>query len=121
MEDHMSEEFTEVRVLDNFYQTSSFFPMPVVLMSTLNESGSTNLAPYSLCFPYIVTGGKHAMVLLARTDSNTAINIVKSKVCSINFIPDKKININDCWTKRISSNDTDKVTRNISFISFYLI
>jgi flavin reductase (DIM6/NTAB) family NADH-FMN oxidoreductase RutF len=97
MEDHMAEEFTEVRILDNFYQTSSFFPMPVVLMSTLNESGSTNLGPYSLCFPYIVTAGeKNAMVLLARIDSNTAINIIRSKVCSINFIPDKKKYLKNC-------------------------
>ena len=47
----MHEEFTEVRILDNFYQTSSFFPMPVILVSTLAESGRTNLGPYSLCFP----------------------------------------------------------------------
>lgn len=54
----MTEEFTEVRVLDNFYQTSSFYPMPVVLVSTLAESGRTNLGPYSLCFPHIITGGR---------------------------------------------------------------
>lgn len=53
----MAEEFTEVRILDNFYQTSSFFPMPVVLVSTVAESGQTNLGPYSLCFPHIITGG----------------------------------------------------------------
>ena len=47
----MHEEFTEVRILDNFYQTSSFFTMPVILVSTLAESGRTNLGPYSLCFP----------------------------------------------------------------------
>jgi hypothetical protein len=45
MEDHMSQEFVDVRILDNFYQTSSFFPMPVLLVSTLNESGTTNLGP----------------------------------------------------------------------------
>jgi hypothetical protein len=28
--------FRNVRILDNFYQTSSFFPMPVVLVCTLN-------------------------------------------------------------------------------------
>jgi flavin reductase (DIM6/NTAB) family NADH-FMN oxidoreductase RutF len=91
MEDHMTEKFTEVRIIDNFYQTSSFFPMPVVLVSTLAESGKTNLGPYSLCFPYIVTGEKvHAMLLMTRPDSNTALNIIRTKVCSINFIPDKK-------------------------------
>jgi len=29
----MTQEFTDIRILDNFYQTSSFFPMPVVLVS----------------------------------------------------------------------------------------
>ena len=39
--------------VDNFYQTSSFFPMPVVAVATLNEEGETNIGPYSLCFPYL--------------------------------------------------------------------
>ena len=42
----MSNDFEDVRMLDNFYQTSSFFPMPVVLVSTLSEEGQTNLGPY---------------------------------------------------------------------------
>ena len=33
----MNNEFVNVRILDNFYQTSSFFPMPVVLVSTVAE------------------------------------------------------------------------------------
>ena len=79
----MANDFVDVRILDNFYQTSSFFPMPVVLVSTLNESGATNLGPYSLCFPYVVTGGQqHSMLLICRPDSNTALNIVRTGVCS---------------------------------------
>lgn len=35
-------EFKDLRIVDNFYQTSSFFPMPVVLASTVSESGQTN-------------------------------------------------------------------------------
>lgn len=63
----MSEGFTEVRILDNFYQTSSFIPMPVVLISTFAESGRINLGPYSLCFPHIVAGeGERSMMLIAR-------------------------------------------------------
>ena len=58
----MTETFSEIRIPDNFYQTSSFYPMPVVLVSTMNETGTTNLGPYSLCFSYVVTGGeKHSM------------------------------------------------------------
>ncbi|MCK5422241.1 MAG: hypothetical protein KAJ08_08760, partial [Deltaproteobacteria bacterium] len=93
----MTQEFTDIRILDNFYQTSSFFPMPVLLVSTLNESGTTNLGPYSLCFPYIVTGGEsHSMLLVARSNSNTAQNIIRTKVCSLNFIPDKKKYMKNC-------------------------
>ena len=93
----MSNEFTEVRILDNFYQTSSFFPMPVVLASTLTESGQTNLGPYSLCFPYFITGGSgHAMMLISRGSSNTSQNIIRRKVCALNFIPDKKKYMKNC-------------------------
>lgn len=91
----MKDTFAEVRILDNFYQTSSFFPMPVVLMSTVAETGQTNLGPYSLCFPYIVTG-EHAMLLISREDSNTSLNIQRTGVCAINFIPDKRRYIRNC-------------------------
>lgn len=50
------DDFTDVKILDNFYQTSCFYPMPVVLVSTLAESGQTNLGPYSLCFPHVISG-----------------------------------------------------------------
>jgi flavin reductase (DIM6/NTAB) family NADH-FMN oxidoreductase RutF len=80
----MTQEFVDVRILDNFYQTSSFFPMPVLLVSTLNESGTTNLGPYSLCFPYLVVPGgeSHAMVLIARSDSNTAQTAIPPRILS---------------------------------------
>ena len=35
--------FENLRVVDNFYQTSLFFPMPTVVISTLCEDGSTSL------------------------------------------------------------------------------
>ena len=37
--------FKDLRIVDNFYQTSSFFPMPTVCISTLNDDGSLNLTP----------------------------------------------------------------------------
>jgi len=112
----MADEFTELRILDNFYQTSSFFPMPVVLVSTLNEDGSTNLGPYSLCFPYIVTGGeKHAMLLITRPDSNTSLNIQRSKVCSINFIPDKKKYMKNCVLLGFPGETTEQKMKNSRF------
>jgi hypothetical protein len=45
--------FRDLRIVDNFYQTSAFFPMPTVLVSTLSESGQTSIGSYSLCFPYM--------------------------------------------------------------------
>jgi flavin reductase (DIM6/NTAB) family NADH-FMN oxidoreductase RutF len=113
---NMSEEFTEVRIIDNFYQTSGFFPMPVVLVSTLDESGATNLGPYSLCFPYIVTGGKmYSMLLIARPDSNTAQNIIRTKVCSLNFIPDKKKYIRNCVLLGYPGETTEQKMKNSIF------
>jgi len=93
----MSQEFAEVRIVDNFYQTSSFIPMPVVLVSTFSASGAINLGPYSLCFPHYIAGAhEHAMMLIARGSSNTAQNILRTKVCSLNYIPDKKKYMKNC-------------------------
>jgi flavin reductase (DIM6/NTAB) family NADH-FMN oxidoreductase RutF len=91
----VNEEFVDVRILDNFYQTSSYFPMPVVLVSTVAETGRTNLGPYSLCFPFIIVG-EHSMMLGTREDSNTSLNIQRTGVCAINFIPDKKKYMRNC-------------------------
>ncbi len=81
--------FENLRIVDNFYQTSLFFPMPTVIMSTLCEDGMTNLGPYSLVQPYYVAGkGYYAMLLSCRNSSNTAQNILRSGKCAINFIDD---------------------------------
>ena len=78
-------EFEEVRPLNNFYQTSSFYPMPVVLIITISESGQVNIGPYSLCFPFFIAE-RYSMVLIARGSSNTAQNIKRTGLCAINFI-----------------------------------
>lgn len=83
--------FKDLRIVDNFYQTSSFFPMPTTEIGTLNESGKTNLGSYSLCFPYYIAGKDYyAMILCCRNSSNTAKNILRTKKCTINFIQDKR-------------------------------
>jgi flavin reductase (DIM6/NTAB) family NADH-FMN oxidoreductase RutF len=92
---HDEGSFVNVPILDNFYQTSSFFPMPVVLMTTIAENGQTNVAPYSLCFPHVISG-KHAMMLIARGSSNTAQNILRTGLAAINFIPDDKEYLKCC-------------------------
>lgn len=81
--------FENLRIVDNFYQTSLFFPMPTVLISTLCEDGTTNLGPYSLIQPYYVAGKDfYAMLLSCRNSSNTAQNILRTKKCAISFIDD---------------------------------
>ena len=81
--------FENLRIVDNFYQTSLFFPMPTVVISTLCEDGTTNLGPYSLVQPYYVAGKDYyAMLLSCRNSSNTAQNILRSGKCAINFIDD---------------------------------
>lgn len=81
--------FENLRIVDNFYQTSLFFPMPTVLISTLCEDGSTNLGPYSLVQPYYVDGKDYyAMLLCCRNSSNTAQNILHTGKCTLNFVND---------------------------------
>ncbi len=83
--------FKNLRIVDNFYQTSAFFPMPTILIGTVAEDGSTSLGPYSLVQPYYVAGKDYyAMLLCARNSSNTAQHLLRYGKCSLNFIPDKK-------------------------------
>jgi len=82
-------DFVNVEVLDNFYQTSSFYPMPVILCTTLSENGLTNIGSYSLCFPFGISKD-HYMMLISRSTSNTAENLRKRKTIALNFIPYNK-------------------------------
>ena len=85
------EKFKDLRIVDNFYQTSAFFPMPTILASTVSESGQTNLGAYSLCFPYYIAGKDYyAMILECRNSSNTAQNILRTKKVTLNFITDER-------------------------------
>ena len=89
--------FENLRVVDNFYQTSLFFPMPTVVISTLCEDGSTTLGPYSLVQPYYVAGKDYyAMLLSCRNSSNTAQNILRNGKCALNFVDDKPATFKEC-------------------------
>ena len=89
--------FENLRIVDNFYQTSLFFPMPTVVISTLCEDGSTTLGPYSLVQPYYVAGKDfYAMLLSCRNSSNTAQNILRTGKCCINFVDDKPKTFAEC-------------------------
>jgi len=83
--------FKDLRIVDNFYQTSAFFPMPTVLVGTLAEDNSTSLGPYSLVQPYYIAGRDYyAMLLCCRNSSNTAQHLLARGRCTLNFIPDDK-------------------------------
>mgnify|MGYP002626693578 CR=1 FL=1 len=83
--------FKDLRIVDNFYQTSAFFPMPTVCITTLNPDGSLNVGSYSLVFPYYIAGkGRYAMLLECRNTSNTCMNLLRRKKCAINFITDDR-------------------------------
>ena len=97
----MNNKFKDIRITDNFYQSSSFFPMPLTLIGTLNEDGSlTSYGAYSLIFPYYIAGkGFYAMVLECRNTSNTARGLLRHGKCTINFLPYSKKNFSqhvDC-------------------------
>ncbi|MBQ6817045.1 MAG: hypothetical protein IJO27_01290 [Bacilli bacterium] len=83
--------FKDLRIVDNFYQTSAFYPMPTILISTLSEDGSTTIGSYSLCFPYYIAGKSYyAMILECRNSSNTAQNLLRTGKCALNFITDER-------------------------------
>ena len=42
--------FKDLRIVDNFYQTSLFFPMPTVLVSTLTPDGKTSIGDQMATF-----------------------------------------------------------------------
>ena len=89
--------FENLRIVDNFYQTSLFFPMPTVVISTLCEDGTTTLGPYSLVQPYYVAGKDYyAMLLCCRNSSNTAQNILRNGKCALNFVDDKPKTFKEC-------------------------
>jgi len=62
--------FKDLRIVDNFYQTSAFFPMPTIMIGTITDSGDTSLGSYSLCFPYYVAGKDSYQVFECTWDKN---------------------------------------------------
>lgn len=89
--------FKNLRIVDNFYQTSSFFPMPLCLIGTLDEEGKqTSFGAYSLVFPYYIAGKDYyAMILECRNTSNTCRGLLRHGKCTINFIDYSKKNFTE--------------------------
>lgn len=106
----------ELRIVDNFYQTSSFFPMPTTLISTVSENGQTNLGAYSLCFPYYIAGKDYyAMILECRNSSNTAQNILRTKKAAINFITDERKYFKEAVRLGFPGDTTEEKMKNCIF------
>jgi flavin reductase (DIM6/NTAB) family NADH-FMN oxidoreductase RutF len=85
----------EIPLRPRFFQASAYFPMPVVILATRAEDGGVNLAPYSLCFPVVGDDG-HRLMLVTRSASKTARNILRSGRVSINFLPDSPAFVAQC-------------------------
>ena len=84
-------DFKDLRIVNNFYQSSSFFPMATTLIGTLDDTNQTSFGAYSLVFPYYIGYREYYAVLLqCRNSSNTCKHILKNGKCSINFMPDDK-------------------------------
>lgn len=110
------EKFKDLRIVDNFYQTSAFFPMPTILASTVSESGQTNLGAYSLCFPYYVAGKDYyAMILECRNSSNTAQNILRTKKVTLNFITDERKYFKEAVRLGFPGDTTEEKMKNCIF------
>ena len=110
------DKLKELRIVDNFYQTSAFFPMPTILVGTVSENGQTNLGAYSLCFPYYIAGKNYyAMILECRNSSNTAQNILRTKKCSLNFITDDKKYFKEAVRLGFPGESTEEKMKNCIF------
>ena len=110
------DKLKELRIVDNFYQTSAFFPMPTILVGTVSENGQTNLGAYSLCFPYYIAGKDHyAMILECRNSSNTAQNLLRNKKCSLNFITDERKYFKEAVRLGFPGDTTEEKMKNCIF------
>lgn len=110
------DKLKELRIVDNFYQTSAFYPMPTILIGTTSPSGQTNLGAYSLCFPYYIAGKDYyAMILECRNSSNTAQNLLRTKKCTLNFIPDDKKYFKEAVRLGFPGDTTEEKMKNCLF------
>ena len=113
----MKEQFKEIAIRDNFYQSSSFYPMPLTLIGTLNEDGSiTSYGAYSLIFPYYIAGKEYyAMLLECRNSSNTAKGILRHGKCTINFLPYSKKNFANHVDMGFPGDTPEEKLKNLKF------
>lgn len=111
------QKFKEIRIMDNFYQTSSFFPMPLTLIGTLDEKGEkTSFGAYSLIFPYYIAGKEfYAMVLECRNSSNTCKGLLRHGKCTINFLPFSRANFKNHVDMGFPGDTPEEKIKNLHF------
>jgi flavin reductase (DIM6/NTAB) family NADH-FMN oxidoreductase RutF len=80
---------------DNFYQSTSFFPMPFAMITTVNKEGVTSIGPHSLTFPFDLIE-QPSWMLISRAGSNTVENLRNGSKAAIHFVEFKK-----SWLKPI--------------------
>ncbi len=89
------ESFKRLHPRDNFYQSTSFFPMPFALITTVNENGITSIGPHSLSFPFDLIE-EPSMMVVSRAGSNTSTNLRNGSKAALHFVEFKK-----SWLKPI--------------------
>lgn len=77
---------------DNWYQSSSFYGSSFALITSVDESGATNIGPYQLSFPFEVIKRRSWMVI-SRPSSNTTANVRRTLKCALNFVEYDKAQI----------------------------
>ena len=80
-----SHKFVASPMRDNWYQRCSYLGSTFALITSVDESGQTNIGPYQLSFPFEVNTGRSWMVI-SRNTSNTATNVKRTLKCALNFI-----------------------------------
>lgn len=85
------ESFVESPLRDNWYQARSYYPLPFGLVTTVNEHGLTSIGPHSFTMPFGVIDD-YSLLFITRFNSNSAINLQRTKKCAVSFIEyDKRL------------------------------
>mgnify|MGYP003952333143 CR=1 FL=1 len=112
--DTTDEQFVANSLRDNWYQANSYYPLPFALVTTVDEEGRTNIGPHSFTMPYgVITD--YALVLITRHNSNTAINLQRTKKCVLNFIEFDKTRLKTVVDLGYPGQTTEEKMANQSF------
>jgi len=83
--DNLPDDFVASPLRDNWYQSSAFYGSSFALITSVDETGVTNIGPYQLSFPFEVIKRRSWMVI-SRPSSNTVANVRRNLKCALNFV-----------------------------------